>query len=137
MHRRSFIKKSCITCMGFAGATMLLESCGSSLPLYKTAQQNNLLTVPIEKFSGTLMTIRSASLENDILLVKKQDVYKALYLKCTHEGIGLTATSKQIVCAAHGSLFDFDGKVLKEPALRPLKEFQTEISNGNIIIHLT
>jgi cytochrome b6-f complex iron-sulfur subunit len=115
----------------------LLEGCGTSMPLYKTTAQANLLSIPLEKFTGPLLTVRSAALENDILLVKKQDAYKALYLKCTHEGVGLTPTSKKIVCTAHGSLFDFDGNVLKEPALRPLKEFKTEINNNNIIIHLT
>ena len=83
-----------------------------------------------------MIVVRSNSLENDILLVKNENVYKALYLKCTHEGIGLATTNKNIVCPAHGSMFDFNGNVLKEPALRPLQEFKTETVNDNIIIHL-
>lgn len=125
--------------MGLAGAGVLLESCGTALPMLKTTAKENLLLVPIEKFTpqNNLLLVRSTALENDILLVKKQDTYKALYMKCTHEGIGLSATKNKIICAAHGSIFDFDGNVLKEPALRPLKEFATETNNHNIIIHLT
>jgi len=125
--------------MSMVGAGLLLEACGTPLPLLKTSPKNQLLTVPVDKFTGdhTLLVVRSSSLENDILLVKKKDSYKALYLKCTHENFGLTPTSKKIVCPAHGSQFDLEGNVIKEPALRPLKEFITELNQNNIIIHLT
>ncbi|MBL7764175.1 MAG: Rieske (2Fe-2S) protein [Chitinophagaceae bacterium] len=138
MERRIFIKQGCAACMGLVGASMLLEGCSSGLPLVKASQQNEVLTIPLNKFSGNsnLLIVRSSSLESDILLVKNQEGYKALNLKCTHEGVGLTATDKKIFCSAHGSSFDFDGNVLKEPALKPLKQFRTEVSNGNIIIHL-
>jgi cytochrome b6-f complex iron-sulfur subunit len=125
--------------MAMIGAGMFLESCSSSLPLVKTSPRDKMLYVPLEKFTSqnNLVVVRSASLENDILVVRKQETYKALYLKCTHEGIGLSATDKKIVCPAHGSIFDLDGHVLKEPALLPLKEFVTEVTNENIIIHLS
>ena len=125
--------------MGLVGAGMLLESCAASLPLIKTSPKEQSLFIPLNKFSekDKMVVVRSSSLENDILLVKNENEYQALYLKCTHEGIGLTATGKNIVCPAHGSTFDFKGNVLKEPALRPLRQFHTEITNENIIIHLT
>jgi len=120
------------------GAGMLLESCATSLPLVKASPKDRSLFIPISKFSdkSKMLVVRSSSLENDILLVKNNDEFKALYLKCTHEGVGLTATDKNIVCSAHGSTFDFKGNVLKEPALRPLQQFQTEVTDENIIIHL-
>jgi cytochrome b6-f complex iron-sulfur subunit len=125
--------------MGLVGVSMLLESCAGSLPLVKVTEKEQSLLIPVSKFSekNNLLVVRSSSLENDILLVKNSDGYKALYLKCTHEGVGLTPTDKNIVCSAHGSTFDFSGKVLKEPALRPLRQFTTEITDENIIIHLT
>jgi len=138
MERRKFIKKSCVACMGLIGAGLLLEGCATSLPLVKTTPKDRSLFIPISKFSGNskMLIVRSSSLENDILLIKNENEFKALYLKCTHEGVGLTATDKNIVCPSHGSTFDFMGNVLKEPALRPLQQFQTEISNENILIHL-
>lgn len=138
MERRVFLKQGCAACMGLIGAAILLESCGSSLPLVKTAPGNKSLSIPVNKFLGNnnLVIIRSSSLENDILLVKDKNEYRALNLRCTHEGVGLTATDKKIFCTAHGSVFDFRGNVVKEPALKPLQQFRTEISNENIIIHL-
>lgn len=123
--------------MGLTGVGLLLEGC-SSLPLLKVSSSSQELIVPTEKFTGQnrLLLVRSAGLENDILLVKKDNSYKALYMKCTHEGVALTVTDKRIVCAAHGSMFDFDGNVVKEPALSPLKEFATRTQNGNVIIQL-
>ena len=138
MQRRNFIKKSCVACMGLASVGVLLESCATGLPMVKATPQNQSLSVSLDKFSGNnnLVILRSTSLENDILLVKNNNDYKALYLKCTHEGVGLTATDKKIICSAHGSTFDFEGNVMKEPALRPLRQFRTEVTNDNIIIHL-
>ena len=124
--------------MGIIGAGILLEGCATSLPLVKATPRDRSLFIPLNKFSGNskMLIVRSNSLENDILLIKNDNDFKALYLKCTHEGVGLTATDKNIVCPAHGSTFDFKGNVLKEPALRPLQQFHTEISNDNVLIHL-
>jgi cytochrome b6-f complex iron-sulfur subunit len=138
MERRVFIKQGCAACMGLIGTAVLLESCGSSLPLVKTIPENKTLSIPESKFSNNnnLVVVRSSSFENDILLIKDHTGYRALNLRCTHEGVGLTATDKKIFCTAHGSIFDFQGNVVKEPALRPLTQFRTEILNENIVIHL-
>ncbi|MGC4037749.1 MAG: Rieske (2Fe-2S) protein [Chitinophagaceae bacterium] len=138
MERKDFIKQGCIACMAFMGAGVLLESCSPGLPLLKTTPvDSKSLSIPLTKFSsGNLLVVRGNGLENDILLVKKENGYKALNLKCTHEGVGLTATDKKIFCSAHGSVFDFNGNVVKEPALRPLTEFRTETTNDSVIIHL-
>jgi len=138
--RRDFIRTGCMHCAGMLGISMLLQSCGTSVQLFKTNTRNDSVLVPVSAFADgkNMVVVRASGLENDILLVKKEDHYHALNLKCTHEGYGLTPTSKQIICSAHGSTFDFDGNVLKEPALKPLKKFNTEIiDNNTIIIHLT
>ena len=123
MTSRSFIRTGCKHCAGMLGISMLLESCGTSVPLFKTNTHNDSISIPVNEFSGgkNMVIVRVPKLENDILLVKKEDHFNALNLRCTHEGYGLTPTSKRIVCSAHGSTFDFDGNVLKEPALKPLK----------------
>lgn len=125
-------------CAGLIGAGLLLQGCGAGMPIFKTSVQNNQVEVPVSEFASgkNMVVVRNAALENDILLVKKNDAYSALNLRCTHEGFGLTATDKKIICSAHGSTFDFDGNVLKEPALKPLKKFNTQISNDKIIIDL-
>jgi len=116
-----------------------LESCSTPLPMVKATGSNaNVVEVAANSFTaGNMLVVRTKQLEYDILLVKNGASYKALYLRCTHEGVGLTPAANKIFCSAHGSVFDLDGKVVKEPALRPLTTYQTEVINNQIIIHLS
>jgi Rieske Fe-S protein len=140
MRRREFIKSGCTACLLAAAGVSLLEGCAASLPMIKVdgAERSDLVINP-DSFlhnKDNMLVVRSKQLECDILLIKNADSYKALYLKCTHEGVGLTPTANKIFCSAHGSVFDLDGKVVKEPALRPLRTFNTQFINNQIIIHL-
>jgi cytochrome b6-f complex iron-sulfur subunit len=137
--RRSFIKSGCAACLLTASGLSFLESCSTPLPMVKAAgTKPGLVEVPVSSFAtGNMLLVRSKQLEYDVLLIKKEESYKALYMRCTHEGVGLTAAANKIFCSAHGSVFDLDGKVVKEPALRPLKTYPTEVANDQIIIHLT
>ncbi|WP_377116727.1 QcrA and Rieske domain-containing protein [Mucilaginibacter litoreus] len=109
--------------------------------MIKVAGDNsNLIKINADSFGpgkGNMLVLRTKQLEYDILLIKNAENYKALYLRCTHEGVGLTPAANKIFCSAHGSVFDLDGKVVKEPALRPLQSYPTELINNQIIIHLS
>jgi cytochrome b6-f complex iron-sulfur subunit len=139
--RRSFIKSGCAACILAASGASFLESCSTPLPLIKSAGNTaGQIEVGTDNFvagKSNMLVVRTKHLEYDILLVKTGGAYKALYLRCTHEGVGLTPAANKIFCSAHGSVFDLDGKVVKEPALRPLKTYPTEIVNNQIIIHLS
>lgn len=139
INRRKFIKSGCAACVLASAGMSLLESCASPLPMIKSAGNNKQLHIPTNSFvagKGNLLVVRTKELEYDILLVKTDNQYKALYLRCTHEGVGLTPTANKIFCSAHGSVFDLNGNVVKEPALRPLKTIPTEVLNNQIIIHI-
>lgn len=122
-----------------AGAPWLLSSCGPTLGVFKAPASEKEILVPVEKFPAgqQQLLVSSPSLANSILLVRRNDSIKALYLECTHEYAGLTATSSKIVCSLHGSVFDFDGNVVKEPALLPLKQYKVISNSHNHIIQLT
>lgn len=137
--RRSFIKSGCAACVLAASGISMLESCSTPLPMVRATGANaGTVEVAANSFTtGNMLVVRSKQLEYDILLIKNGEAYKALYLRCTHEGVGLTPAANKIFCSAHGSVFDLDGKVVKEPALRPLKTYQTEVINNQIIIHLS
>lgn len=140
MQRRKFITESCAACMGLMAAGFTLSSCGTALPIIKTQKETgDILRIAVTGFTDktNMLLVRNSSLSNDILLIKNNDRYSALYMRCTHEGVGLTATSQKIFCPSHGSEFDLEGNVVKEPALRNLKKFRTELNNNDIIIHLT
>ena len=139
--RREFIKKSCLACASVAGAgimSSLLSSC-SKLPVYSASIDNNIIKVPFSSFveGQNMVLVRNKQLEYDILLLKTPDFsYKALYMKCTHQPNSLVANSTGIHCNIHGSSFDLDGNVLKEPALLPLKKFNVSVGESAVVIDL-
>ena len=141
MERRSFIKSSCLLCAGVAalGLTAVeLSSCAPALPTFKTSFTGNRVAVPVSSFvESNLLIVRDLQVEFDILLVKKSaEEYRAIYMKCSHQSNPVTATNTGLYCSSHGSSFDLDGNVTKEPATAPLQKFRTEISNENVIIFL-
>jgi len=62
---------------------------------------------------------------------------------CTHAGgpvcegkIGEKSPSS-VTCPWHGSIFDYkNGKVLKGPALDPLKSYKVKVKNGELFIDI-
>ncbi|MEO6903460.1 MAG: Rieske (2Fe-2S) protein [Bacteroidia bacterium] len=140
--RREFIKQSCTLCLGVLGVGVLstqLTSC-SPLPIFKTVSTEKIIDVPLSSFNQevNIVIVRDANLQFDIALIKKTETdYDALELKCTHQANSLTATKTGFMCAAHGSTFDLDGKVTKEPALLPLKKYKTQLTGTSILIYLT
>lgn len=138
--RREFLKDACTACLGmsFLGVSLSqLTSC-SPFPVYKTDLSKKTVAVPVSSFGeSTMVIVRDMQVIYDVLLVRKPDgVYDALYMRCTHQENPLTATKTGLFCSAHGSRFDLDGNVLKEPALAPLKKFKTEVHENQILIDL-
>ncbi len=122
--------------IGFAGSVAtLLEGC-SSLPIYKTVVERNQLKIPTEKLmqANPFLLVRENSLEYDILILKQNEKYQAIYLQCTHENNSLIVGEKKISCAVHGSEFTLEGNVLKGPADKPLKRFKTFMQQQDLII---
>ena len=139
--RRDFIKQSCLLCAGIAGMGLLtsqLSGC-APLPIYKGEVEKDFIIVPISNFTDkiNILIVRSTKLDFDILVVKLDDGnYNAMLMKCTHQDNALTASKNGLFCSTHGSAFDLQGNVTKEPALRPLKKFKTEIINSSIQIFI-
>ena len=138
--RREFLKDTCTACLGtaFLGFTFSqLTSC-SSLPVYKTDLSKKQITVPLASFKeSNVLIVRDMQVQYDILVVRKSpEEYHSLYMRCSHQENPVTATSTGLFCSAHGSRFDLDGNVLKEPALRPLTRFKTELQENQLLIEI-
>jgi Rieske Fe-S protein len=141
MKRREFIQSSCISCLGAVamGVSLTeLSSCSPALATFKTTFKGNKVAVPASSFlTSNLLVVRDNQVEYDILLVKKSpELYNAIYMKCSHRANPVSATATGLYCPSHGSTFDLDGNVIKEPATAPLEKFKTEIKDENIIITL-
>ena len=141
MKRREFIIDSCKLCLslGSIGIAMSqLTSCAPALPVFKTSLNKDVVNVPLSSFAeSNLLILRDLQMPYDVLLVKKSEQeYLALYMKCSHQENAVTATSSGLYCSSHGSSFDLDGRVLKEPALAPLKKFKTTITSTQLSVDL-
>jgi Rieske Fe-S protein len=137
--RREFIKESCTLCAGgllLGWLTTQLSSC-AMLPVMKVESTKGLIKVPFSAFTekNNAVIVRNSQLEFDILLVKSGNTFNALQMKCSHQDNPLTANASGLFCSAHGSTFDLQGNVTKEPALQPLKKYKTELTESTIIIN--
>jgi len=109
------------------------------MPVFKAVVVKNVLAVPFTAFTegNNSVIVRNSSIPFDILLVKKSNgIYTALEMKCSHQDNPLTANKTGLFCSSHGSTFDLEGNVLKEPALKPIKKYKTEIESSFVHIIL-
>ena len=59
----------------------------------------------------------------------------AFNTRCTHAGAPTNVNGTQLLCPAHGSIFNPEnGEVIRGPALDPLKSYQTIEINGEVRI---
>lgn len=135
--RREFLKQSCLLCIGASQLGVLMSSCGTAQSLAQASIENNTLVVTKEKFAtSNTVLVRNRQLPFDILLVKNNEQYSALQMRCTHNDVALSFTGKKLVCNAHGSEFDLEGKVTKEPAEKTLTHYKISENANSILIHL-
>ncbi len=138
--RRNFLKDTCRMCTGTPLLSVMLTqlTACSSLPVYKANLSSKTVEVPLSSFTASdLVIVRDMQTPYDILVVKKSPTeYNAIYMKCTHRENPVSATKTGLYCPEHGSTFDLDGNVTKEPAPAPLKRFTTAIHDNSITIDL-
>jgi cytochrome b6-f complex iron-sulfur subunit len=131
---------------GAAGT--LLEGCsgspvdaGSAIPSIQASVVNQTITLAID-VDSPLATVGSAALvrySNSALLVSRtaQDTFMAVSAVCTHQSCTITGYSNQVyICPCHGSQFGVSGNVLRGPASRSLRLYQTQFSNEQLVISL-
>lgn len=136
VNRRTFIKTSCVVCA--TGLLSQLTACAPALPTFKTKIAGSSINVPLTFFeTSNLAIVRDNQAEFDILLVKKsEELFEAIYMKCSHRENPLTATETGLYCSAHGSIFDLDGNVKKEPATAPLQKFPVDFDRTQGLISI-
>jgi Rieske Fe-S protein len=138
--RREFLKQSCGACLGASITGILLtelSGCLPALPIYKTSLGKDFIQIPLSSFlDSSLLIVRDLQQPFDILVVKKSvSDFNAILMKCSHQENPVTATGSGLYCSSHGSSFDLDGNVLKEPALTSLKKYKTEVVDEFLIIN--
>lgn len=64
------------------------------------------------------------------------DTYVAISTRCAHLGcpVRFVEAAGNFICPCHGGVYDFQGKVIGGPPVRPLDRFQTRVRNGVVEI---
>ncbi len=147
--RRDFLKNTAVSAAvaGGAGACMCgLSGCGSDTPkAVKTSIRNedgkihlDLAKVPELKEVGASVRLTGDGVPTPLVVIRTtQNEYTVVSAKCTHFGrtVDYNHETGILRCVSIGhSQFTLDGKVLKGPAKKPLKCYETTLSKGELII---
>ncbi len=65
-----------------------------------------------------------------------EGTYVAITSRCAHLGcpVRFVEAAGNFICPCHGGVYDFEGKVIGGPPVRPLDRFQTRIRDGQVQI---
>lgn len=145
MNRKEFLKTCGFGCLATITGISLLQSCSSSQVLSKEIKGSDIL-VPITDFETTsngktdykkYVIIQNEILQFPICVYRFSETeYKALLMKCTHQGAELQVFGDKLQCAAHGSEFSNKGVVESGPANSNLRDFPILIENNILKISL-
>jgi Rieske Fe-S protein len=142
MHRKTFIKTSCLACTSLSFLGTVLESCSSVKYTAGSMNENGLL-IKLDLFNvktkgnTPYVIVRHDNLQYPICVYKVSDAeYSAVYLSCSHQGAELQVAGDNLTCPAHGSEFDKHGKVMQGPASANLRTFPASIMNDQLFIDL-
>jgi quinol---cytochrome c reductase iron-sulfur subunit, bacillus type len=80
----------------------------------------------------TTVYIRKGSTD----LGEDPNTYIAVSTRCAHLGcpVRFVRAAGTFICPCHGGVYDFEGKVIGGPPVRPLDRFQTRVTNGTLEI---
>jgi menaquinol-cytochrome c reductase iron-sulfur subunit len=69
-------------------------------------------------------------------LGESPDEYIAMSTRCAHAGcpVRFVDAAGNFICPCHGGVYDFEGKVIGGPPVRPLDRFQTRVRRGQVEI---
>jgi nitrite reductase/ring-hydroxylating ferredoxin subunit len=140
IERRKFLESACKACL-MAGAGFLiadLTACGPASQLMILPVTDNTVIVPLSAFKKqTIQIVRPQGWFYDIAIRKiSPEQYEAILMECTHQKNQLISTSNGFMCTLHGSRFNLEGNVLKGPAERPLKKFNTSLNKEQLAVLL-
>ena len=126
INRRQFL-----TTAGAAGlgGLVVLSGCGDGdLGLVFATLPAGPITINVADYPQLATVGTLVKVNGEFIAVKRTgtSTFDALSLVCTHQGCGVTITSNtQLDCPCHGSRFDGNGLVVRDPADKPLPKFPT------------
>ncbi len=146
MERKEFIKTCSIGCLGFSAFGLLVQGCAASKVVNIPISDEGLL-IPISEFElvktdqkryRSYLIVQNEKLQYPICVYRlTENDYRALLMRCTHQGTELQVFGDKLQCPAHGSEFGNKGNVTNGPASENLRTFPVKITNDQLKILLT
>ena len=139
MTRRKFLKQSGT---GIISSILAIYS-GAGCALTKTYRvtlKNGKFVAAIQQYpellhAGGGIILEPEGMQEPIVVVNIDGTtFSAVSAVCAHMGCTVGVKKNFLLCPCHGSTYDLNGNVVRGPAARSLKKFQTEVKNGNITI---
>lgn len=138
MHRREFLGL-CAT----VAAGSLFAACASVL-VRQVPVSNGRVELPLAQYpeltqaGAALQILPDGETKPLIVVVDASGKHSVISSECTHKGCTVEVQGERIVCPCHGSTYDRKGDVLKGPAQRSLRRYQSRLtSDGVLVIELT
>lgn len=141
MNRRRFLHQGMAVATGCACAT--LGGCTTLNPNAKpiTAAAADDGRMPLGKAAalgvGDQLKVTVPGVADPVLVARVSETeVKAISIACSHFGseIELALAESQFRCTNHGSLFDYQGKVLEGPASDPLPTYPVVEEGGELFL---
>lgn len=146
MDRKEFLKICGFSCLGIIGLSGIMQSCATTHYAASKVQGNKLIITKkeFEIIVGEVTKYRNhivskvEGIDYPIIIYRNpNNSYKALLLRCSHQGAELNVNGDVLTCPAHGSEFGKNGEVIQGPAEQQLTSFKVETDTENIYIQLT
>ena len=146
MNRIEFLKTCGFGCLGLIAASSLLESCAGVKYLNGTLT-DSFLEIPFDAFEvikkekkkfRKYVIVQHDELKYPICVYRQSaSEYRALLMKCTHQGTELQVFGDRLQCPGHGSEFTKTGEVKKGPADTALRTLPVLVEKRILKIDLT
>jgi menaquinol-cytochrome c reductase iron-sulfur subunit len=143
---------------GAAGVVVVLPAVGFVLaPVFDREEETWQSVGALDEFSADSYTPRVITIVEGIGEVGKTTVYVrrgnpglsrqepdlpqegpddfiAISTRCAHAGcpVRFIQAAGEFICPCHGGVYDFQGKVIGGPPVRPLDRFQTRVVDGEV-----
>ena len=137
---------------GLAGAVIVLPAVGFAIaPIFDSPEERWESVGPVSRFTADVYKPVVFTLVEGVgeagkttAYVRRSDPEKfssetpgtfiALSTRCAHLGcpVKFVDAAGNFICPCHGGVYDFEGKVLGGPPVRPLDRFQTRVRNGQV-----
>lgn len=130
LSRRNFLSTLAIAA-GSIGLTSIAQGAQAASKKYKVCATKDVKV-------GGASSFRVPAGDNMMVLITqpKKNVFRAFDQRCTHNGYAVNSIEgKNLICQAHGALFDMDsGLVRRGPARRSLTKYTVSVEKNFVYL---